>query len=89
MTHCKLPLSLAVAAAYQMVMEDVSIHKCTVMEVYRCTIIDFGRLNFFSSHRKYILCCDFLVTELMFRFCLRSRVMMAPRKQTDSTAWTR
>ncbi len=60
--HCSLPLSLAVAAVYQMVMEEVRMDP--VKAVYKCTVIVFGRLNFFSCRRKYILYLTFLVREL-------------------------
>ena len=54
----------------------------------KCTIIFFGRLNFPSYRRKYILCWAFLVRELMFSSHLRSWVMMVPSKQKDSTEST-
>ncbi len=49
----------------------------SVMAVWKCTIIDFGRLN---CCRKCILCCAFLVRELKFSSHLRSWVMMVPRE---------
>ncbi len=49
MMRCNLPLSLAVAAVGQMVKEEVRMD--SVMAVLKCSIIDFGRLTFFSCHR--------------------------------------
>lgn len=45
-----------------------------MMEVYKCTIIAFDRLNFFSCYRMYILCGAVLIRELMFPHNLRSWV---------------
>ncbi len=53
-------MCLAVAAAYQMVMEEVRID--SVMAVQKCTITVFCKLNFLSCHSKYSLA--FLVREL-------------------------
>ena len=58
-----LPFSLVVAAVYG-------------LNVWKYAIIVFGRLNFFSCRRKYILCCAFLMRELMSSSHLRSWEMM-------------
>ena len=51
MICCSLPLSLAKAAACQMVTEEVRMD--SMMAVQKCTIIIFGRLDFFNCRRKY------------------------------------
>ena len=86
MICCSLLLSLEVAAAYQTVMEEVRMD--SMMAEYKCTIIVFGRLNFFSCCRKNILYCAFLVRDLMFSSHFRSWVMMVPRKWQDSIELT-
>ena len=86
MIHCSLLLSLAVAAVYQTVMEEVRMD--SIMGVYKCTIIVLGRLNFFSCCRKNILYSAFLMRDLMFSCHFRSWVMMVPRMQQDSTEST-
>ena len=45
--RCSVPLSSTVTAVNQMVMEEVRMEP--MMAVQKCTIIVFGRLNFFSS----------------------------------------
>ena len=46
-------MSFAMAAVYRIVMEEVRMD--SMMAVQKCTIIVFGRLNFFSC-RKRLLC---------------------------------
>lgn len=60
--HWSLPLYLAVATAYQMVMEEVGV-------VYFC--IDFRRLNFFSHWTKYIVCFVFFDNEAVVKHPLQ------------------
>lgn len=73
MTRCSQPLSLAVAAAYQMVMEE-----------QKYTINELSWLSFCC--RKYFLCCAFLMRELMFGSCMKACEIMVARKGKDLTA---
>lgn len=76
MTRCSQPLSLAVAAAYQMVMEEQNY-----------TINELSWLSFCC--RKYFLCCAFLMRELMFGSRMKACEIMVARKGKDLTASTR
>lgn len=76
MTRCSQPLSLAVAAAYQMVMEE-----------QKYTINELSWLSFCC--RKYFLCCAFLMRELMFGSRMKACEIMVARKGKDLTASTR
>lgn len=53
MRCCSLLSSLAASAAYQLVMKEVRMDP--MMAAQKWIVIDFGRLNFFSRRRKFIL----------------------------------
>lgn len=87
--HCVLEFSIVCSYSFLyllVVIEEVRIN--SVMEGEKCTIIVFGRLDFFSCHRKYILCWAFLARELMVSSYLRSRMMKVGVQEADPTVST-
>src|SRR4029434_9949115 len=83
MIRCSLPLSFAVEAANQMVIDEVRIDSMMAVTITFC-----GMLNFFSCRRKNILCWAFLIVEVMFSAHLRSCAIIVPRNLKDSTVLT-